>query len=38
MERDCMIAHGSSHFLYEGMIKLSDDFSVFICDKYTEII
>ena len=33
MERDCMIAHGSSHFLYERMIKLSDDFSVFICDK-----
>uniref|UniRef100_A0A6C0C732 DNA-directed RNA polymerase n=1 Tax=viral metagenome TaxID=1070528 RepID=A0A6C0C732_9ZZZZ len=33
MERDCMIAHGASHFLYERMIKLSDDFSVFICNK-----
>ena len=33
MERDCMIGHGSSHFLYERMIKLSDDFSVFICNK-----
>ena len=38
MERDCMIAHGSSHFLYERMIKLSDDFSVFICNECGLII
>ena len=33
MERDCMIAHGSSYFLKERLMDVSDKFTTFICDK-----
>ena len=32
MERDCMIAHGSSNFLKERMMDLSDKFTIYICN------
>ena len=31
MERDCMIAHGSSIFLKERMMDVSDKYQMFIC-------
>ena len=33
MERDCMIAHGSSQFLKERMKDASDNFRLFICQR-----
>ena len=33
MERDCMIAHGSLHFLKERMIDVSDNYRVFVCSQ-----
>jgi DNA-directed RNA polymerase II subunit RPB2 len=32
MERDCMIAHGTSSFLQERMMTVSDNYNVFICN------
>ncbi len=31
MERDCLIGHGISNFLWESMLRRSDDFSIGIC-------
>ena len=31
MERDCMIAHGTSNFLRERMMDVSDKYHIFIC-------
>ena len=33
MERDCMIAHGSSMFLKERLMEVSDKFTCCICNK-----
>tara|TARA_B100000214_G_scaffold346634_1_gene297385 strand:+ start:5599 stop:9045 length:3447 start_codon:yes stop_codon:yes gene_type:complete len=33
MERDCMIAHGTSNFLRERMMDVSDKYHIFICVK-----
>ena len=33
MERDCMIAHGTSNFLKERMMDVSDKYSIFICSE-----
>ena len=38
MERDCMVAHGSCEFLKERMLKVSDDYYVYICDECGLII
>ena len=33
MERDCMIAHGTSNFLKERMMDVSDKYHIFICSE-----
>ena len=33
MERDCMVAHGTTEFLKERMLTVSDNYFVYICDK-----
>jgi len=33
MERDVMIAHGTSEFLKERMLEMSDNFEAFVCKK-----
>lgn len=33
MERDCMISHGSTNFLEERFMKVSDKFSCYICNN-----
>jgi len=33
MERDCMISHGTSFFLKERMIDVSDKYSMYICNS-----
>ena len=37
MERDCMISHGSSYFLKERMLDVSDKYEVYKCN-YCELI
>jgi DNA-directed RNA polymerase beta subunit len=33
MERDCFIAHGTSNFLAERMLHVSDNYRIFVCKK-----
>ena len=33
MERDCMISHGATNFLQERLMKVSDKFACYICNK-----
>ena len=37
MERDCMISHGSSAFLKERLLEMSDYFEVDVCDNCHQI-
>jgi DNA-directed RNA polymerase beta subunit len=37
MERDCLIAHGASKFLWEKLLHLSDYFEVDVCSKCYQI-
>jgi DNA-directed RNA polymerase II subunit RPB2 len=37
MERDCMLSHGSSSFLKERLLDMSDYFEVFVCNKCHQI-
>ena len=37
MERDAMLAHGSSAFLNERLLKMSDYYEVNVCDKCHQI-
>lgn len=31
MERDCVVSHGMSSLLWERMMKVSDEFQIFVC-------
>jgi DNA-directed RNA polymerase II subunit RPB2 len=33
MERDCMISHGTSQFLKERMLDVSDNYRLYVCDE-----
>ena len=33
MDRDCLIAHGLSHFIYESMMVRGDQFKLAVCNK-----
>ena len=33
MERDCMISHGTTQFLKERMLDVSDNYRLYICDE-----
>jgi DNA-directed RNA polymerase II subunit RPB2 len=33
MDRDCLIAHGLSHFIYESMMVRGDEYEMAICNK-----
>ena len=33
MERDCILSHGSSSFLKERLIDVSDKFTCYICNE-----
>tara|TARA_B100000575_G_C23139512_1_gene662796 strand:- start:1561 stop:4968 length:3408 start_codon:yes stop_codon:yes gene_type:complete len=38
MERDCMISHGSSYFLKERIIDVSDKYAVYLCNHCNLIV
>ena len=33
MERDCMVAHGTTEFLKERMMTVSDNYHVYVCNE-----
>ena len=33
MERDCLIAHGASANINERLMKVSDEYTIFVCDE-----